>query len=382
MTLSPISAEAYAEEAAIIRATAADAAANPADYPARRPARVLLLACSATKAAAAERLPARELYRGPLWLTLGAADPDATRCQAIALSAEHGFVPPWHAIATYDARLSAEAGAALAAEILSPSPRIACPRGERAARHAAMQRRAASALSAIKDAWRAAGARPLREIALCAGRAYLPAMRAAVALGRELGLIAADAELREINGTIGRMRQDLRAWLEGATAPVVSPATVAPAAAPEAPAETPHLAALRQAEARVAAKLAELAASADAATRDALHDWRRFDTGRFSAPSRLAKCPRDRAILADVTGRYRAAAEAARAGQAATLAAKLARIRREIAAAEARLARASPATVAPNVAPPWPRIGHNGGPILEDAAALPLPCLTLAESRA
>lgn len=87
-----------------------------------------------------------------------------------------------------------------------------------------------------------------------------------------------------------------------------------------------HLAQLRQAAERVRAQLAQLDASAAVEVRDALQVWRRFDTGRFSAPSRLAKCPRDRAILARVTADAAAVAAAKRAGQVAHLRRKLARI--------------------------------------------------------
>lgn len=87
-----------------------------------------------------------------------------------------------------------------------------------------------------------------------------------------------------------------------------------------------HLAQLRQAAAAVRAQLQQLDASAAVEVRNALQEWRRFDCGRFSAPSRLAKCPRDRAILAGETARLQAAAAAKRAGQVAHLTRKLARI--------------------------------------------------------
>lgn len=95
-----------------------------------------------------------------------------------------------------------------------------------------------------------------------------------------------------------------------------------------------HLAQLRQAAGRVQAELAAVRGGAEAELRDGLHEWRRFDTGRFSAPSRLAQCPRDRAILADATERLRASAEAKRAGQVAQLERKLARILAAMAKAE------------------------------------------------
>lgn len=368
LPILPALPEAYADEAAVIRALAADAARNPADYPARRPARLLLLGCSATKAETAEALPPRALYRGPLWLTLGAADPEAALAQAIAVSAAHGFIGEAVRIRPYEARLTADAGAAVAAEILAPSTRIICPRGDRAERQAAMQRAARSALSALRDAWRAAGCRPLEAVALCGGAAYLAPMRAAVALGRALGLIAAAAEIREINATIGVMRRELRAWLEGEAAP----ATVAPAAAPleleepppaetpiaaAATAEAPHLAGLRAALARLERRLAELDASADAEAERSADQWRRAQrdwTRRFK-PSSLSRCPRDRSALEAAHAAAREAADGRRAGQVATLEAKRRRILAAIAAAEATAARRAAAI-------PPPRLGHNGGP--------------------
>ena len=160
--------------------------------------RLALLACSATKATDPKPMPAVRRYQGPLWQTAraaGAGSADGAPCQLGFLSAAFGFGLGDDALPYYDKRMLPSAGAQLAAAIEAGEDR-----GTRE-----LFRRAA-----------ARAGRPLEAVALVAGKDYLPAMLAAVAVGKAAGYIAGDARVTVINGTIGRMRQQLRAWVGGA----------------------------------------------------------------------------------------------------------------------------------------------------------------------
>lgn len=93
--------------------------------------RLLVLACSATKVAGLEALPAWRRYDGPAWRTLRAflarsraelVDAagvwelgDGSRLRVLALSAELGAIPAGLPIADYDRRMTAERAFAFAA---------------------------------------------------------------------------------------------------------------------------------------------------------------------------------------------------------------------------------------------------------------------------
>lgn len=61
------------------------------------------------------------------------------------------------------------------------------------------------------------GRAPFDEVALVGGQLYLDVMREFVTLFHDGGYLTADAAITEINGPIGRMRQDLRLWLLAAS---------------------------------------------------------------------------------------------------------------------------------------------------------------------
>ena len=63
--------------------------------------RLLILACSATKAAG-EGLVARDRYQGPLWQTLRKADPDGSRAFVCFLSAKFGLGDARNVLPHYD----------------------------------------------------------------------------------------------------------------------------------------------------------------------------------------------------------------------------------------------------------------------------------------
>jgi hypothetical protein len=57
--------------------------------------------------------------------------------------------------------------------------------------------------------------RVFRDVALVGGHLYLDVMRHFVGLFSAGRYVANDARITEINGPIGRMRQELRLWLDG-----------------------------------------------------------------------------------------------------------------------------------------------------------------------
>lgn len=176
---------------------------------ANSPCRLLILACSATKRDGLTYMPAIQRYDGPLWRTLRAGDPDGRLAKVAFLSAHFGYRSADTPIEMYETRMTKEIATAIKAGGLGmrwPRPktqRRVMPSGEHAGMHIA-------ALTQF-------GRRPFAEVALVGGHLYLDVMRHFVGLFREGGYVAADARITEINGPIGRMRQDLRLWLLSAS---------------------------------------------------------------------------------------------------------------------------------------------------------------------
>ncbi|ACM39305.1 hypothetical protein Avi_9566 (plasmid) [Allorhizobium ampelinum S4] len=169
--------------------------------------RLIILACSATKRAEPDYMPALERYDGPLWKTLRAADPEGMKASVAFLSARLGFRAADTPIEMYDARMTPEIAAAIKAGGLAtrwPRPktqRRVMPSGEHAGEHIASMTQY--------------GRAPFCEVALVGGHLYLDVMRHFVGLFRDGGFVSADATIIEINGPIGMMRRDLRLWLAG-----------------------------------------------------------------------------------------------------------------------------------------------------------------------
>lgn len=175
-----------------------------------RPARLLVLACSATKRADPEPMPALARYDGPLWRTLRAADPGGRLARAAFLSARYGFREASTPIADYDARLTPDLAARMIAGGVTtrwprpPSPRRPDTYGVHAGVEiAAMTRH---------------GAEPFEEIALVGSRLYLDMMEALVTGFVAMGCVRGNARVTVINGAIGLMRRDLRLWLHECSA--------------------------------------------------------------------------------------------------------------------------------------------------------------------
>jgi len=76
--------------AELVRQDVLDLDPEPPRPPCLIPPRLLILACSAAKAAG-EGLAARDRYQGPLWQTLRATDPDGSKAFVCFLSAKFGL---------------------------------------------------------------------------------------------------------------------------------------------------------------------------------------------------------------------------------------------------------------------------------------------------
>ena len=167
--------------------------------------RLLILACSATKSEEAGRVPAFLRYQGPLWQTLRTVDAqDVTTC---FLSAKFGFNTSTYPLPAYDARMTKEHAAEM---IRLGTVEGTWPRtkpGTLPGFHAL------AVISGITHH----GDRPITEICICGGELYLQVMRAFIEEFKAHGELAQDIKVVEINGGIGEMRHDLRAWLEKLT---------------------------------------------------------------------------------------------------------------------------------------------------------------------
>jgi hypothetical protein len=144
---------------------------------------LVLMACSATKADAPA--PALELYRGVMYSTFKA---NAASTQAVViLSAKHGFVGAGQVIEPYEQRMT--------------------------------EARADEMISELPDFDAIAWPRNVGSILLAGGKAYRRVMRAAIERRIELGVLAADVELKETDGAgIGYQRAQLGAYLRESAA--------------------------------------------------------------------------------------------------------------------------------------------------------------------
>ena len=181
------------------------------------PPRLLILACSNTKAEG-EGLAARDRYDGPLWQTLRAVDPDGSRVFVAYLSAKYGLGDARSPLPSYNAVLNARSAEAMAAAgigELYPAVKLDQKTDAGRARAlAAVGKRNTAFLTGLRLT-RELG-QPFRDVAVCGGKHYVGVGRAFVAGMTEVGQVAADAPLTIINDQIGYMRAALRAWIVGA----------------------------------------------------------------------------------------------------------------------------------------------------------------------
>jgi hypothetical protein len=169
------------------------------------PRRLLVLACSATKRSELGRIPARRRYDGPLWRTLRTVDPNDRLARVAFLSARFGFRDARTEIEDYDARLSKE----LAERMIAGGVTTRWPRPSAANRPDTRGMHAGAEIVSMTRHQ----TEPFQDVALAGGSLDLAVMRPLIAGFRDMGAIDADARIVEINGPIGRMRQELRGWL-------------------------------------------------------------------------------------------------------------------------------------------------------------------------
>ena len=201
--------------AELIRQDVLDLHPEPPRPPCPVPPRLLILACSATKAAG-EGLTARDRYQGPLWQTLRAADPDGSRAFVCFLSARFGLgdvrdlLPRYDRVLTdADADRMVSNGPWACYPELPQTGRMTMAAKLRAARQHGPLRSPSGVLTQLA---RELG-QPFRDVAICGGHRYVRVASSWLADFRTMRQLAADAPVTIVNGPIGVMRAKLRAWL-------------------------------------------------------------------------------------------------------------------------------------------------------------------------
>ncbi len=201
--------------AELIRQDVLDLDPEPPRPPCPIPPRLLMLACSATKATG-EGLVARDRYQGPLWQTLRVTDPDGSKAFVCFLSAKFGLGDARDALPHYD-RVLTDADAdrmvegktwACYPELLQSS-RMTMAARLRAARQHGPRRSPSGVLTLLE---RELG-QPFRAVAICGGHRYVRVACSWLPDFQVMHQLAADAPVTVISGPIGTMRAKLRAWL-------------------------------------------------------------------------------------------------------------------------------------------------------------------------
>jgi hypothetical protein len=173
--------------------------------PEKKARRLLILACSGRKRGDEGRIPARERYDGPLWQTLRTVDPNGHLAEVAFVSARLGFRCAATEIEDYDARLTPE----LARRMIEGGMATRWPRPPSPDRPDNFGIHPGHEIASMARY----GEAPFTEVALAGGGLYRTVMRAFVEGFRAMGCVTTEACVVEINGPIGRMRQELRAWL-------------------------------------------------------------------------------------------------------------------------------------------------------------------------
>jgi len=203
--------------AELIRQDVLDLHPEPPRPPCPIPPRLLILACSATKAAG-EGLTARDRYQGPLWQTLRAADPDSSKAFVCFLSAKFGLGDARDLLPHYD-RVLTDADTDRMVEghtwrcypELPQSSRMTVAAKLRAANRDGLRRSPSGVLTLLA---RELG-QPFRDVAICGGHRYVRVASSWLADFRVMRQLAPNTPITItiINGPIGVMRARLRAWV-------------------------------------------------------------------------------------------------------------------------------------------------------------------------
>lgn len=166
--------------------------------------RLLILACSQTKKKDSGSLAGRDRYDGPLWRDLRKHDPEGRLAKVAFLSALEGFRDACWPVDIYDRRMTPE----IAQQMIAGGLGALWPR----LKPGVAGGMAAGAHIASMSDW---GRKPFDEVCIVGGHLYISVMRQYVSLFRAGRYLTEDAPLVEINGQIGYMRRDMRAWLVG-----------------------------------------------------------------------------------------------------------------------------------------------------------------------
>lgn len=185
---------------------------TPAVEPSRPslPPRLLILACSATKAAG-EGLAARDRYTGPLWQTLKATDPDGRMAAVAYLSARYGLGDARSLLPDYNSLLTRQAAASMIERGLGGFYPHSMGRAAPPDRREPLQTGALAICRLVRAAGRA-----FESVAICGGKHYVDVGCALVDEMRAHGFVRPTAPLTVINDQIGFMRLKLRTWLQAA----------------------------------------------------------------------------------------------------------------------------------------------------------------------
>jgi len=201
--------------AELIRQDVRDLHPEPPRPPCLIAPRLLILACSATKAEG-EGLVAWDRYQGPLWQTLRAADPDGVRAFVCFISAQFGLGDARDLLPHYDRVLTDAnadrmclAGPRACYPELAQSSRMTMVAKLRAASQHGRRRSPSEVLTLLK---RELG-QPFRAVAICGGHRYVRVASSWLPNFRTMRQVADDAAVTVINGPIGVMRARLRAWV-------------------------------------------------------------------------------------------------------------------------------------------------------------------------
>ena len=180
------------------------------------PPRLLILACSSSKAAG-DGLSARDRYTGPLWQTLKTADPAGKACFTAALSARYGLIDAKTPIADYNQVLDAQASRAMVEggpwRNYPDHPPLTQKTATGRSRAASARHPKISPAITIHLMARQLG-RPFSDIAVCGGHLYVQPVLAWLEALATPADVAANARVTVINDQIGFMRQGLQRWLQ------------------------------------------------------------------------------------------------------------------------------------------------------------------------
>jgi hypothetical protein len=165
---------------------------------------LVLMPCSATKRGEG-RVPAFELYDGPLWQTLRTHIGRVPLANVCVLSGKHGFMHALDRIEPYEARLTPQkADYIIARGVAEPNDRIGTIKPGRM-----------MGSNAIVDAngTLRCRERPYRLVLMTGAGEYARVFEAFIAGFKECELVTDDAEIRRVRGGIGEQRQQLGQWL-------------------------------------------------------------------------------------------------------------------------------------------------------------------------